>query len=369
MRILVTGGAGFIGRRLVSSLLERGDEVVVVDSLEEQVHDRQDQSFPGDVRFLHGSVGDQTLVDQALEGVERVVHLAAVVGPAQSMYEIARYVERNTTSTSRFLECLVARRSQIDRVVVASSMAIYGEGAAECPSHGAARVTPREDAQLASRRWELECPTCRDTLRPVGTSEGKALEPTTIYAISKRDQEEMCLVVGKAYSISTIALRFFNVYGPGQAMSNPYTGVPAIFSTRLLNGKPPLIFEDGLQSRDFIHVSDVVRGILLALEPTAASGMAINIGTGRPVTVNEISSTLQRGLGLQIEPLRPNQYRAGDVRHCFADVSLAAELLGFRSIVSFEDGMGELVGWLANASGTDHVDHAAAELARHGLTR
>jgi dTDP-L-rhamnose 4-epimerase len=369
MKTLVTGGAGFIGSHLVRALVARGDEVVVLDSLEPQVHGDTEIEVPAGVELVVGAVGDTEVADWALKGVDRVVHLAAAVGVGQSMYEIARYTERNTMATARFLERLVEARPLVQRLVVASSMSIYGEGQYECEEHGSVSPSPRPEDQLLARAWELECPTCRRTLRPVGTSEAKALNPTSIYAITKRDHEEMCLVTGAAYGIPTVALRFFNVYGPGQALSNPYTGVAAIFASRLLNGKAPMIFEDGRQSRDFTHVSDIVQGILSALDSEAAVGHAVNLGTGRATSVDEVARVLAEGMDVDVEPIRNHRYRAGDIRHCFADPSRARELLGFEAKVGFEDGMTELVGWLADQEAVDRVDRATSELAARGLAR
>jgi dTDP-L-rhamnose 4-epimerase len=369
MRVLVTGGAGFIGTHLVRRLVASGEDVVVLDSLEQQVHDAVPYSPPEGVRFLRGSVGDVAVADEALDGVDSVIHLAAAVGVGQSMHEIARYVEANTMATARFLERLVRRDDPPRRLVVASSMSIYGEGAYVCEDHGPQAPAPRPDTQLASRRWELLCPSCGAELRPVPTHESKPLVPTSVYAVTKRDHEELCLVAGAAYGIPTVALRFFNVYGPGQALSNPYTGVAAIFSSRLLNGRPPVIFEDGRQSRDFVHCSDIVGAILRALESKTAIGHAINVGTGRSVTVADIAEILARGLGVEIEPEYPGLFRAGDIRHCVADTTKARELLGFSAAVPLEDGMRELVAWIRDQPADDRVDDAVAELVARKLTR
>jgi dTDP-L-rhamnose 4-epimerase len=366
---LVTGGAGFIGSHLVSELVRRGDQVVVLDSLEEQVHGGVAPSLPASVELVVGEVGDRAAADRALAGVDRVVHLAAAVGVGQSMYEIARYTERNTMQTAIFLEQLVAQRPLPARLVVASSMSIYGEGEYECPEHGRVAPPPRAEDQLLARQWELVCPSCGAELAPVGTSETKSLIPTSIYAITKRDHEELCLVTGAAYGIPTVALRFFNVYGPGQALSNPYTGVAAIFASRLLNGRPPVIFEDGRQSRDFIHVSDIARALMLALEVERATGQAINLGTGRPSTVLEIAQALAAGLNADVEPILNGQYRAGDIRHCVADPSRARELLGFEPATTLEQGMRDLLAWLVDQEAVDRVEDATRELAAHGLAR
>ena len=368
MRTLVTGGAGFIGSHLVARLVTDGDDVVVLDSLAPQVHGGERPALPEGVRFLEGNVGDPELVDLALEGVDRVVHLAAAVGVGQSMYEIAAYVRENTMATATFLEQLVARSPLPKRLVVASSMSIYGEGEYECSEHGSVAPPTRAEDQLLAREWECNCPHCGRPLAPRPTRETKPLIPTSVYAVTKRDHEELCLVTGAAYGIPTVALRFFNVYGPGQALSNPYTGVAAIFASRLLNGRPPIIFEDGKQSRDFIHVSDIVEGIVLALGSDRAVGSAVNLGTGRPTTVDDVARVLAQGLDVDVEPDWTAQYRAGDIRHCYADPGRAEQLLGFRARMTFEQGMTELVEWLADQEAVDRVDDATRELSARGLT-
>jgi dTDP-L-rhamnose 4-epimerase len=368
MKTLITGGAGFIGSHLVRALTEQGDQVVVLDSLESQVHGDVAPELPDGVELIVGNVGDAELASRALQGVDRVVHLAAAVGVGQSMYEIARYTELNTMATARFLETLVATRPLPARLVVASSMSIYGEGEYLCPDHGRMAPEPRPEEQLVARSWELYCPTCGQEMRPVGTSETKPLIPTSIYAINKRDHEEMCLVTGGAYGIPSVALRFFNIYGPGQALSNPYTGVAAIFASRLLNRRAPMIFEDGAQSRDFTHVSDVVRGIVLALESEDAVGKAVNLGTGHVTSIDEVARVISKGMGLDIEPERNQRYRAGDIRHCYADTTRARELLGFEAQTNFEDGMLQLVEWLKEQHAEDRVDDATRELTARGLT-
>jgi dTDP-L-rhamnose 4-epimerase len=367
MRVLVTGGAGFVGRHVVQALLERGDDVVVVDSLETQVHDDAPATLPPEVTFIHASVADAG--GPALDRIEQVVHLAAAVGVGQSMYEIARYVDVNTLATAKFLERIISWTPRPARLVVASSMSIYGEGEYECPEHGAVAPPPRSDAQLAERRWECLCPFCSTELQPIPTRETKPLIPTSIYAITKRDHEELCLVTGAAYGIPAVALRFFNIYGPGQALSNPYTGVAAIFSSRLLNDRSPLVFEDGRQSRDFIHVKDIVAGILLALESDDAVGQAINLGTGRPTTIAEMGTLLAQGLGKDHSPTHVDKFRAGDIRHCFADPTRARELLGFRATVELQDGIGDLLQWVTTQIAADRVDEATRELAARGLSR
>jgi len=369
MTTLITGGAGFIGSHLARRLIESGDRVVILDSLESQVHGDAPPELPDGIELIHGDVGDPAVVDRALARADRAVHLAAAVGVGQSMYEIVRYTRANTLATATFLERVVAMKRPLSRLVVASSMSIYGEGEYECPEHGRVQPPPRAEEQLAARRWECLCPHCGRPLGPVGTTEEKTPAPTSIYAITKRDPEEMCLVTGAAYGIPAVALRFFNVYGPGQALSNPYTGVAAIFASRLLNGRGPVIFEDGEQSRDLVHVADVVRGLELALESEAAVGKAVNPGTGRPTTVNDVARLLAEGIGVDVEPESLGRYRAGDIRHCFADPDLGGRLLGFEAQVAPDEGMRDLIDWLATQSAVDRVAEATDELVARGLAR
>ena len=369
MKVFVTGGAGFIGSHLVDLLLADGAEVRILDALDQQVHDGRPAYLSTEAEFVQGDIRNREVVRHCLSGADAVVHLAAAVGVAQSMYEIERYTSVNALGAAVVLQEAIQLRDRLEKMVVASSMSIYGEGLYRCPAEGR-RVMPgtRSEQQLQARRWELLCPSCGNELEPVATPETKRLAPTSIYAIGKRDHEEMFLMWGRAYRVPVTALRFFNVYGPRQALSNPYTGVTAIFASRLLNRRSPILFEDGRQLRDFVHVRDVARSIALALEPGAADGLALNVGTGRPVTVLDVAITLSRGLGLAIEPVVRDMYRAGDIRHCFADASLAHETLQFDTAVSFEDGMRELAGWLAKQKAEDRVDEATDALQRFSLT-
>jgi dTDP-L-rhamnose 4-epimerase len=370
-RILVTGGAGFIGSHLVDALVARGHQVRVLDALVPQVHG-SNAAWPAwvseQVERIRGNVADIEVWAHALKEIDVVYHLAAEVGVGQSMYEIVRYMKANTLGTANLLELLARSEYTIQKLVVASSMSIYGEGA-YCNCEGRP-VYPqmRSPAKLAQRQWEMFEPDSEEPLRPIATAEDKPLHPTSIYAISKRDQEEMCLSVGRAYKIPTIALRFFNVYGPRQALSNPYTGVAAIFSGRLLNRKPPMIFEDGLQSRDFVHVADIVQGLLLCMEHDEANYEAINIGTGRQLTILDMAKVLTRELNVEVEPRIVNQFREGDIRHCFADIRKARSLLGYNPQVTFETGIGDLVEWVGQQTADDRVEAASAELVMRGLT-
>jgi dTDP-L-rhamnose 4-epimerase len=369
MKVLVTGGAGFIGSHVVDALLSAGHTVRIFDSLDPQVHERHPSYLNSDAEFVAGDVRDHGAVSNCLSGAERVVHLAAAVGVGQSMYEVERYTSINTVGAAVLLEEVMAVRDRIEKMVVASSMSIYGEGLYRCDTEGI-DVSPRtrSDEQLRAREWEPTCPSCGASLQPIPTTESTPITPESIYAIGKRDHEEMFLVFGRAYAIPATALRFFNVYGPRQALSNPYTGVAAIFSSRLMNGRSPVIFEDGRQSRDFVHVSDISAAVLSALEPGASDATAINIGTGSSTTILEVATTLGRELGTDAEPEVRNVFRAGDIRHCFADITLARERLGYAPAVSFDEGMRELVQWLSETTAVDRVDEATAALVDRGLT-
>lgn len=368
--MLVTGGAGFIGSHIVELLLDRGYPVRVYDKLVEQVHEGGGPRYlPDEAEFLHGDMRDADALRQALKGVGAIFHDAAEVGVGQSMYEIVRYVDANTGGTAVLLELLANEPHEVEKIVVASSMSIYGEGAYSCPRDGEVYPRLRAEEQLARHDWSVLCPECGEPVEPAPTKEGKALFPTSIYAISKMDQELMCLAVGQAYGLAVTALRYFNVYGPRQALSNPYTGVAAIFSGRLLNGRAPLVFEDGDQRRDFIHVSDIARANILALEFPDANGQVLNIGTGTPVSVLDVARALARELDVDLEPEFPGQYRAGDIRHCYADVSRAREVLGFEAGTGFTDGIPELVDWVRQQGAVDRVDSAREELLQRGLAR
>ncbi|HMT09016.1 MAG TPA: NAD-dependent epimerase/dehydratase family protein [Pyrinomonadaceae bacterium] len=367
--ILVTGGAGFIGSHLVDALVAAGHRVRILDSIVPQVHgDKLPDHINPDAEFIRADVCDADAVSNALDGINVVYHEAAEVGVGQSMYEIVRYVKANDLGTAVLLEEIIKRPGQFKKLVVASSMSIYGEGAYRNTATGET-VFPqlRSDEQLAAHDWEFTVDGVQ--LEPIGTPESKPLFPTSVYAVSKQDQEQYCLSVGRAYKIPTVALRYFNVYGTRQALSNPYTGVCAIFSSRLMNNERPVIFEDGGQTRDFVHVSDIVQANLLALESDAANYHAINIGTGRAISVGEVAQILAKGLGKDIEPEFVSKYREGDIRHCVADIGKARELLGYEPKVTLEDGMTELLAWVRNQRPEDKVSAATDELTMRSLVK
>jgi dTDP-L-rhamnose 4-epimerase len=372
LKILVTGGAGFIGSHLVDALLREGHAVRVLDALEPQVHGKG-ADWPGylarECERIRGDVRDREMVERALAGVEVVYHQAAAVGVGQSMYEIARYVAANTLGAAVLLEAIAgggARR--VERMIVASSMSIYGEGLYRDADGELATPGVRPDAQLERKLWEPLDAGGRP-LSPLPTPETKPLAPTSVYAVTKRDHEELFLSVGAAYRIPTVALRYFNVYGARQALSNPYTGVAAIFSARLRNGRAPLIYEDGRQTRDFVHVSDIVRANLLALRCPAGGGRIYNVGTGRATPIRRVAELLAERLGLEISPEICERFRSGDIRHCVADVSRARAELGFEPAVELERGIDEVIEFARAQRPEDGVEGAARELAARGLSR
>ena len=362
-RYLVTGGAGFIGRHIVRQLVASGAEVRVLDSLIEQVHGAQPAlppALPESVEFMHGDIRDPVAVRRALERVDGVFHLAAEVGVGQSMYQIDRYTAVNDLGTAVLFQELIAR--PVRRVVVASSMSVYGEGLYET-ADGTAAPHPRRPA----KGWDPVDAQGR-ALRPVPTPETKQPQLASVYALNKYVQECMTLIVAEAYGMEACALRLFNVYGPGQALSNPYTGVLAIFASRLRNGRQPMVFEDGRQRRDFVHVQDVARAFRLAMACPEASGEVINIGSGRSVTVTETAERLAQAMGRpEIRPLVTGKARRGDIRNCFADISRAERLLGFAPERDFDNALGELAEWVATQEAQDHAEAARAELEDRGL--
>lgn len=366
--ILVTGGAGFVGSHLVDALLATGHNVRVLDNLTPQVHATGGPDYLSlEVDLVKGDLRDADTVGRALQEIEIVFHLAAAVGVGQSMYEISHYMGVNTQGTAVLLQEMLNRRNQIEKLVLASSMSIYGEGQYRCAYCGEVAPPLRPAEQLKNRQWETICPQCGDTLTPIPSDEHKPLQCSSIYALSKKDQEEMCLLYGRTYGLPVVALRYFNIYGTRQALSNPYTGVAAIFASRLLNGNRPLVFEDGRQMRDFVSVRDVVQANLLAMDCAEANGQAINIGSGTPVSISEVAALLAQALDVETGAEITGKYRAGDIRHCFADIGLAKKTLGYRPQVVFADGIKDLVRWLQSQRPTDRAAEAVAQLSSFGL--
>jgi len=368
-RILITGGAGFVGSHLADALLKHGHEVRVFDNLTPQVHQNALPGYlAGEVNLVEGDLRDFDAVRDAVRDIDVIFHLGAAVGVGQSMYEIAHYMGANTQGTANLLQAVLDAEIKIEKLVVASSMSIYGEGKYLCVQCGEVTPSERTQEQLKEKRWEPTCPNCGQELAPIPTDESKPLQCSSYYALSKKDQEEMVLLFGRTYGLPTVALRFFNIYGTRQALSNPYTGVAAIFASRLLNGRAPLVFEDGRQMRDFVSVHDIVQANLLAMERRTADGLALNVASGEPVNVREVASTLAGALGMRIEPELTGKSRAGDIRHCFADISAARKHLGYEPKVKFADGVRELVNWLREQTAEDHAAEAAQKLTLYGLT-
>ena len=368
-RILVTGGAGFIGSHLIRRLRENALAVRVFDNFDPQVHDKGPlRGWDDDgVEFLEGDVVKPEACKEALEGISHVVHFAAAVGVGQSMYSVRQYCDTNVMGTASLLQAIIDAKPRIKKLIVASSMSIYGEGLYECSRCVSFQHKDDNGGIREFSGWDPKCAHCGSRMVALPTPESKSLHPTSVYAINKRDQEELCRVVGRAHEIPSVAMRFFNVYGPGQALGNPYTGVAAIFASRLLVGKPPLIFEDGQQSRDFIHVDDVTSACIRALIMEEVGDVSLNIGTGWPTTVNELAESLRSELaGPAPEVL--GTHREGDIRHCYADNAQARKVLDWEPMIRFEEGVGDLVSWVQDQVDVrDRVSTAVAELSSHGL--
>jgi dTDP-L-rhamnose 4-epimerase len=361
---LLTGGAGFIGRHLSLELLAHGHHVRIIDSLSEQVHGDTVTRLPNDVELIRGDVRDAEAVAGALRGVDGVFHLAAEVGVGQSMYEIARYVGVNDLGTAVLLEQII--RHPVQRLVVASSMSVYGEGRYKTPDGQLVRSVRRGGGRSVSG-WDPVLPD-GTRLTPVPTDEAKEPDLASIYAMTKYCQERSCLIIAPTYGFEAVALRLWNVFGPGQALSNPYTGVLANFGARLLNGQRPLVFEDGQQRRDFVHVRDVASAFHLAMESPEAAGQVFNIGSGQVYTIEQVALMLSRAMDLDhLSPEIIDKARAGDVRHCFADIRRARDRLGYAPMHALEESLGELADWIARSTARDRGEFAKRELEAHGL--
>jgi dTDP-L-rhamnose 4-epimerase len=368
-KVLITGGAGFIGSHLADELLEKGYEVRVLDNLSEQVHGKNckkpDYLNP-EVELLIGDVRDPEKVKKALHGVDAVYHYAAMVGVGQSMYEIKNYTDVNNIGTTVLLEALI--KKPVEKLVIASSMSIYGEGLYKTTEGTVKAGIDRPLEQLKKGDWEV-MDAEGNILSPHYTPETKTPSLSSVYALSKFDQERLCLLIGKAYQIPTVALRFFNVYGTRQSLSNPYTGVLAIFASRLLNNNAPLVFEDGFQKRDFVSVFDIAQASLLALEKEEANFEVFNVGSGNAYTIVDIAERLAAILNKEyLSAEITGKYRVGDIRHCFADITKAKNVLGYEPKVKLEEGLIELAEWLQGQTAEDRVSEASLELSTRGLT-
>ncbi|RLJ01420.1 MAG: nucleoside-diphosphate sugar epimerase [Candidatus Aenigmatarchaeota archaeon] len=360
MRVLVTGGAGFIGSYIVDLLVEKGYTVRILDNLEPQVHKTEPDYVNPEAEFMRGDVTKPEDWARALKGMDAIIHQAAMVGVGQSMYQPVRYLTANTIGTALMYEAIIKMKLKPQKIIVASSMSCYGEGAYRCPEHGKVYPSIRSREQLERGEWELFCPYCSKEVEPIPTDEEKPQHNLSTYALSKYDQERLTMNYGFALKIPSVALRYFNVYGPRQSLNNPYTGVAAIFSSRIKNNNQPIIYEDGNQSRDFIYVEDVARANLLALE-SDVSGY-YNVGTGNPITIKGVAETLIKLYGKSLEPKVTGEFRPGDVRHCFADITKIKKELGFKPKVSVEEGFRKLVEWGEKVEAEDRFEEASKEL-------
>ena len=362
MKILVTGGAGFIGSHIVDELIKRGYSVRILDNLDPQVHPggKPPEYLNKQAEFVLGDTTNPEDWAKALKGVDAVIHEAAATGIGQSMYRPARFHMANTVGTALMYEAIINQKLPIKKIVVASSKCIYGEGAYTCEEHGEVWPGQRPREQMEKHDWELHCPKCDEHVKPIPIKEEKPPQNISSYALSKYDQERLAVNFGYALNIPTVALRYFNVYGPRQSLNNPYTGVTAIFSSRIKNNNPPVIYEDGLQTKDFIFVSDVVQANVLALEK--GNGVKVyNVGWGIPITMLEIANNLIRLYDSKVRPDVTKDFRMGDNRHDFADISLIRKELGFRPTVRFSDGMKKLVEWGFGQNAEDRFEQVNKE--------
>lgn len=369
MKVLVTGGAGFIGSYIVDELVKKGYDVVVFDNLDRQVHlsGELPDYFNKKAKFIKGDVRDYDSFKKAILDAEIIFHEASAVGVGQSQYEIKKYVDVSIGGTANLLDILVNEKHNVKKLLVAASMSSYGEGKYECGKCGIVRPELRAEKEMRGGDWEPKCPECKGDINPVPTDETAKQNCNSIYALTKKAQEDMCIIIGKTYNIPAVALRCFNVYGPRQSLSNPYTGVAAMFMSRIKNDHSPVVYEDGLQTRDFISVHDVVRASIMAMESKKADYKVFNVGSGAPLTIKSIAEVLADLYGKKIKPDITNKFRKGDVRHCYADIGLIKKELGFQPKVSFQEGMRELIEWSRKTESVDKFDDAVAKLKEKGL--
>ncbi|OGK17792.1 hypothetical protein A2866_05520 [Candidatus Roizmanbacteria bacterium RIFCSPHIGHO2_01_FULL_39_8] len=372
MNILVTGGAGFIGSFLTDSLIKKGHKVRIYDNLEYQVHQGKIPEYLNKkAEFIRADITNASLLDKALQDIDIVFHEAAMVGVGQSMYQIGKYTRINTYGTGLLLDLIINKhKKHIKKLIIAASMSEYGEGLYRCDNCGDIKPDLRSEQQLQKKTWELVCPNCRSVLRPKATSEKTPLITSSIYALNKRDQEEMVMMIGKAFKIPSVALRYFNVYGPRQSLANPYTGVAAIFISRIKANKPPVINEDGNQSRDFVSVHDIVSANIAVMKNPKADYQIFNVGSGDKITILKLSQLLiklQSGNNSGLLPLIRNEFRKGDIRHCFADITKINRTIGWQPKMNFEKGLDELIRWSKTAYSEDLFDKAQSILQKKGV--
>ena len=374
-KVLITGGAGFIGSHLVDKLVNEKDyDVTVLDLLEEQVHgntDKPPEYLNKKAKFLKGSVTNYGKLEELVGENDIIFHMAAMVGVGQSMYQIKKYVDNNILGVANLLDILVNKDHSVEKMVIASSNTVYGEGRSRCGNCGIFYPNLRSQQQLEMKNWEITCPSCGQKSESILTDEKSPFNSSSIYALSKQVQEEMALMVGSTYGINTTILRFFLVYGSRQALSNPYTGVCSIFISRLLQGKSPIIFEDGNQSRDFVNVYDVCKALLLSINKKEADGEIFNVGSGIPITINEVAERIIEKINPNLKPNYNQQYRVGDIRHCIADISKIKNKLGYEPTVTFKNGIDELMKWIKTQKDCiqKHSHNAIEELREKDLLK
>lgn len=369
MNILVTGGAGFIGSFLVDKLISEHHQVKIYDNLEPQVHQGKKPKYLNkDAEFIRGDICDAVKLDKALKSIDIVFHEAAMVGVGQSMYEVIKYTRTNDLGTATLLDLIVNKhRDNIQKMIIAASMSQYGEGLYVCKKCGQIKPSVRSGKELGKKFWEPKCPNCQSILSPIPTNEDVPLNCNSIYAINKRNQEDMFLTIGKAFRIPTVSLRYFNVYGPRQSLSNPYTGVAAIFISRLKAGKSPVIFEDGLQSRDFVSVHDIVSANMAVMKDSRADHQIFNVGSGDKITILELANLLMQIFGRKLKPRITYEFRKGDIRHCFADISKIEKILQWKPKIKLIEGMKELTDWSYKEESKDLFDQANKILKTKGV--
>jgi len=369
MNILVTGGAGFIGSYLVDALISQGNKVRIYDNLEPQVHQGQIPDYLNkDAELIQGDVNNREMLDKALTDIDVVFHEAAMVGVGQSMYEIAKYTNANTMGTAVLLDLIVNKhRDHIRKLIVAASMSEYGEGLYTCQNCGDMKPNLRQEDDMKKGNWDPFCPKCNTPLSPKPTPETTPLQCNSIYAINKRDQEDMTLNIGKAFQIPVVALRYFNVFGPRQSLSNPYTGVAAIFMSRLKANHNPIVFEDGKQSRDFVSVHDIVSANIAVMHDDRANYQIFNVGSGRSISIGDIGNLIINITNSnQILEIN-SKYRKGDIRHCFADISKITKALGWKPQITLEEGLKELIEWSKDKKSEDLFEESQKILKAKGV--
>lgn len=372
--VLITGGAGFIGSNLALRLIEKGYHVTILDNLSPQIHGEHGENsvlyraICDKVRFIKGSVLNYDDWKSALEGAHIVVHLAAETGTGQSMYEIEKYTDVNIKGTSIFLDILANETHTVEKMIVASSRAIYGEGKHSCPDHGIVYPTERKDCDMKSGDFNVKCPLCAKSTELMSTDEESKIHPTSIYGITKQVQEQMFMVMGKSLGIPAVAFRYQNVYGAGQSLSNPYTGILSIFSTRIKNGNDITIFEDGKESRDFVYIDDVVEATILGIEKEEAAYRVFNVGSGVATDVLTVAQTLKSAYKSDSQIHVSGNYRLGDIRHNYADLSVITKQLGFKPSISFEEGIRRFTAWVEQQEVVeDKYDQSIEEMRAKGL--